>query len=103
MDAIWYDLGRHADDYEAQVTLLTLAGLVNRKGPRLMLDTDFQPDWTGADRLWRRIYSEKHGITFRDCRSLAELLKTLEVGGRVTYDPDLDAMKSWRIPVVEKL
>jgi len=83
------------DNFDDLVTLLTLQGLANRTEPRLVLNSEWGPDWSRAERKWQEVYADRLGYRFRQARSLDAVLRDSSdlADGLVVYDPDLDASR----------
>lgn len=84
--------GKLADNgWKNVVMMLALQGLVNRKGPRLMYDTQFW-NWKPADTVWRDYYSEAKGISFESLDDMYEVIDRFrgDFQGLVVHDPDVE-------------
>ncbi len=83
-------------DYDHQILLFCLQGIVNKKGPRLFLNTQelFWPrcPW---DEKWMEYYSSQKGFTFQQVSSIEELLEIFreDIRGLALYDPGVDATR----------
>lgn len=81
---------------DRQLTALALAGLVNRSGPRLYLDTA-AVNWPnrGADAYWRQHYTTHQGLVFapRVSFDLALARFASSYRGLVVYDPARDGSR----------
>jgi len=84
--------GKLADNgWKNVVTMLALQGLVNRKGPRLMYDTQFW-NWKPADRVWREIYAERKGFEFEELPDMWSVIERLrdDFRGLAVHDPEIE-------------
>jgi len=83
-------------DYDWVVTVLALQGIVNRSGPRLLLESGFLSDHPESDGVWRTIYEERHGLVYDWCEDVTDLIGRFsgDLGGLVVYDNKLDASRS---------
>ena len=95
--AVYYDatdIKRFTNDWDQRCLLETLQGIVNRKGPRLFLNS---PAWDMPwDNQWVDIYSQRNGIKFRrDIQDITSLLRHFknDVNGIVVYDPKVDGSR----------
>ena len=90
--AVWFDGAGLTYDEECLVE--ALQGLVNRAGPRLMMNL---PAWDMQDdRRWVDIYRSHNGLAFReDIGDLAALLRHFRQSyrGLVVYDPGVDGSR----------
>lgn len=91
-----FPLRRYANDHGWIITLLALQGIVNRQGPRLLLEPKPLCDQPRADAIWRKIYAERYGLRYDWCRSVRQLLQRFsgELAGYVLYDEQRDATAS---------
>jgi hypothetical protein len=82
--------------FDTQLTTLALAGLVNRAGPRLYLDTT-SVNWPNpaADGFWRTWYTAHKGLSFAPPASLDAALTQFASASRglVVYDPARDGSR----------
>lgn len=83
-------------DYNHQLLVFSLQGIVNKKGPRLFLNTEeLFWQWRPSDLKWMEYYSTKKGFIFKQINSFEELLHIFQedINGLVLYDPDVDATR----------
>ncbi|MBC7329496.1 hypothetical protein H5T88_03970 [bacterium] len=83
-------------DYDHQLLLFSLQGIVNKKGPRLFYDTkELFWQWRPSDEKWMEYYAKKKGFNFRKIESLKELLNLFknDIKGLAVYDPNIDATR----------
>jgi len=83
-------------DYDHQLLLFSLQGIVNQKGPRLFLNTqEIFWQWRPSDERWMEYYSSQKGFHFRQLSSLEALLRIFrnDIKGLVLYDPEIDATR----------
>jgi hypothetical protein len=82
--------------FDAQLTALALAGLVNRAGPRLYLDTS-AVNWPNpaADGYWRDWYTAHKGLAFEPAAAFETVVKRFDGAwrGLVIYDPRRDGSR----------
>lgn len=99
--AVFAPLRANAPDHGWAVALLTLQGIVNRKGPRLLFDGRTFTDWEKADVLWREIYTRERSFEFEEIADRDGLLRKFRrnLKGAVLYDPDFDPGRSLAITV----
>lgn len=91
--AIYYD-ANDTNNWDQRCLLETIQGIVNRKGPRLFLNS---PAWDMPwDNQWIDIYSKHNGLKFRnDIQDIPSLLKYFknDINGIVVYDPKIDGSR----------
>lgn len=77
--------------WKNQVMMYALQGLVNRKGPRLMYDTQFW-NWKPADTTWRDYYAETKGIRFETLDDMYAVIDRFrsDFTGLAIHDPDVE-------------
>lgn len=83
-------------DYDHQLFVFSLQGIVNKKEARLFLNTEeLFWQWRPSDVKWMEYYSTKKGFLFQKINTLEELLLTFQedINGLVLYDPEVDATK----------
>ena len=83
-------------DYDHQLLLFSLQGIVNKKGPRLLYDTkELFWQWRPSDEKWMEYYSKKKGFNFQKIESLKELIDVFkkDIKGLAVYDPSIDATR----------
>lgn len=83
-------------DYDHQLLIFSLQGIVNKKGPRLFLNTrELFWQWRPSDEKWMEYYFYRKGFIFRQVSSLKELLKVFkkDIKGLVLYNPTVDATR----------
>ena len=73
------------------VTMLALQGLVNRRGPRLMYDTQFW-NWPPADAAWRDYYAAHKGLAFETLPDMGAVIERFgdDFRGLVIHDPAVE-------------
>ena len=96
--AIFYD-GNGLDVYQVDM-IETLLGLVNRGGPRLLVDnTSFYADQYIQDYTWNSqwegIYQTNYGMNFQPVSGLPNVLWCFrtKIAGFVAYDPNVDGSR----------
>lgn len=90
--AVWFDA--QFLKYDETSMLEALQGIVNRDGPRLLLN---RPGWDSSpDGQWVDIYSQRNGVQFKsDITRLQNLLSYFSgyYNGFVVYDPNVDGSR----------
>lgn len=79
-------------NYETQALIITLQGIVNRDGPRLLYDFGAaNVDFTLSDQTWKAYFEEKRNITFDSIEpQLCSLITHFKsnIAGAVSYTSD---------------
>jgi len=77
--------------WKNQVTMYALQGLVNRKGPRLMYDTQFW-NFKPADTVWRDYYVRRKGMRFETLTDMFDVIDRFRADfkGLVIHDPRIE-------------
>ena len=90
--AVWFDA--KFLKYDETSMLEALQGLVNRDGPRLLMN---RPGWDSSpDGQWVDIYSQRNGVQFKsDIKNIKDLLNYFSgyYNGFVVYDPNVDGSR----------
>ncbi|MBC7327856.1 hypothetical protein H5T87_07045 [bacterium] len=83
-------------DYDHQLLVFSLQGIVNKKGPRLFLDTkELFWQWRPSDEKWMEYYSTRKGFLFQTINTLDELITVFkeDIKGLALYAPSVDATR----------
>ncbi|MGB9877245.1 MAG: GxGYxYP domain-containing protein [bacterium] len=83
-------------DYDHQLLIFSLQGIVNKKGPRLFLDTkELFWQWRPSDENWMNYYAKMKGFFFEKIESFEELFNVFksDIKGLAIYDPKIDATR----------